>query len=111
MKYEIKEKEIIIKIPASNDGKFRFKTRNKNIDFGESFSTRTINFNENVYLEWQIGYDAVVADVTSGKKETQLKEHTFVGDNKKTKYLYELSELVYEAIKNKLISIDRQNFC
>lgn len=106
MIYEIRDKEIVLKIPASNDGKFRFKTRSNKLMFGESFSTRTINFNEDVYLEWQIGYDAVVADVESGKKDTRLKKHSFVGANKKTKYLYELSELVYDGIKSKLISIE-----
>lgn len=105
MKYEIRDKEIIIKIPASKDGKFRFKTRSEKLMFGESFATRKKNFNENVYLEWQIGYDAVVSDVEKGKKDTKLKEHSFVGANKKTKYLYELSELVHDGIKSKLISI------
>jgi len=102
MNYTIKDREIIIKIPASNDGKFRFKTRSNNLHFGDTFATRDKNFSENVYLEWQISYDATIADVANGKKDTKLKSYTFVGANKKTKYLYELSELVYEGINNSL---------
>lgn len=104
MIYETNSKEIIIKISASNQGKFRFKTRNDKLKFGETFSTRKNNFTENVYLEWQIGYDAVVNDVKNGKKETKLKKRTFIGANKKKKYLYELSELMHEGMKINLIS-------
>jgi hypothetical protein len=105
MNYSVKNKEIVIEIDASNDGKFRFKTRDSNLQFGEIFSTRKNNFNENAYLEWQIGYDAVVSDVKNGNKETRLKNQTFIGANGKEKYLYELSELVYEGMKNNLISV------
>lgn len=106
MNYITKDREIIIKIPASNDGKFRFKTRSDNIQFGDSFATREYNFNENVYLEWQISYDVTVGDVANGKKDTILKSYAFVGANKKKKYLYELSELVYIGISNGLILIE-----
>jgi hypothetical protein len=106
MNYTTKDREIIIKIPASNSGKFRFKTRSNNLKFGDTFSTRDNNFNENVYLEWQISYDATIADMVKGEKDTKLKSYTFVGANKKTKYLYELSELVYEGINNGLILIE-----
>jgi len=106
MNYTTKDREIIIKIPASTYGKFRFKTRSDNLQFGDTFATRKKNFNENVYLEWQISFDATVADVVKGKKDTKLKGLTFVGANRKTKYLYELSELVYEGISNGLILIN-----
>jgi len=76
------------------------------LQFGATFSTRKDNFNENVYLEWQISYDTTVADAIKGKKDTKLKDLTFVGANSKTKYLYELSELVYEGISNGLILVD-----
>jgi len=91
MEYVTDDREIIIKIPATNNGKFRFKTRSNNLKFGDTFSTRNNNFNENVYLEWQISYDATIADVAKGKKDTKLKSYTFVGANKKTKYISELS--------------------
>jgi hypothetical protein len=104
MNYRANNKEIAIKISASNHGKFRFKTRDNNISFGHTFSTRNNNFTEKTYLEWQIGYDATTTDVKNGKKKTNLKKRTFIGDNGKRKYLYELSEFVNEGLKNNLIS-------
>src|SRR3989338_8346313 len=103
MDYKIENDKIILNIRATNDGKFRFKTRESNLNFGETFATRGNNFSEKVYLEWQIGYDAVVSDVEAGKKETKLKDLSFIGANKKVKYPYELSELVFDAIKIGLI--------
>lgn len=107
MDYIAKNKEIIIKISASNSGKFRFKTRKNNLQFGDTFAARTRNFDESVYLEWQIGYDAIITDVVRGKKDTRLKRLTFVGANGKTKYLYELSELIYEGMQAGLVSIEK----
>ena len=98
MNFEIKDNKILVNISATNAGKFQFKTRESNLGFGEIFATRSKNFNEKIYLEWQLGYDATVSDVKTGKKETKLKEFSFIGDNKKEKYPYELSELVYEFI-------------
>lgn len=103
MNYQIEKNQIIIKIRATNAGKFQFKTRKTHLDFGEIFATRTKDFNKTIYLEWQLGYDAIVSDVKSGKKETKLKSFSFIGDNKKEKYPYELSELLYDAIKINLI--------
>lgn len=99
MEYKIDDNKIKLIFPAKNNGKFRFKTRKKSTDFGDSFSTRKLNFNDNVYLEWQIGYDATVLDVSQENKETKLDKISFVGSNGKKKYPYELSELVYESVK------------
>lgn len=107
MNYKTENNKIIIEIPASNDGKFRFKKRKNKLEFGESFSTRTEVFDENVYLEWQIGYDAIVADVQNGVKRTKLNKVSFIGSNGKNKYPYELSELLFEGIYVGLISIKK----
>jgi len=104
MIYEANSKEIIIKIAASNHGKFRFKARDDKMQFGNTVSTRKNNFTKKIYLEWQIGYDATVADVKKRNKKTRLKKRTFIGANGKRKYLYELSELIYEGMKNSLVS-------
>jgi len=109
MDYSIRDNKIFIKIPATNDGKFRFKTRKHNLEFGEIFSTRKINFNNDAYLEWQIGYDATAKEIKDGAKKTILKQLKFVGANKKEKYPYELSELVYFAVKNGLIPTNNLN--
>ena len=106
MDYKIKNKEIHVLIPASNSGKFRIKIRENNLKFGNSFAARKNKFNKNVYLEWQIGYDATEQEIKKNKKETKLKKNTFIAYNKKIKYLYELSELIYAAIKIGLINIE-----
>jgi hypothetical protein len=100
----IKEKNVLLIIPATNDGKFRFKKRKNRLDFGEIFSTRECPFDEQTYLEWQIGYDVPVKDVEDGKKETKLTSKHFVGSNGKTKYPYELSEIFYKAMELELIT-------
>lgn len=104
MDYVTKNKKLIIRIPAKTYQKFRFKTRENNLQFGKTFAARTTNFNENVYLEWQIGYDATVVDVENKKKNTNLSKLAFIGANGKKKYPYELSEFLYKAIEIDLIS-------
>jgi len=104
VEYIINTDDIRIKIPANNSGKYRFKKRGNRLDFGKTFSTRTEVFDNQTYLEWQIGYDVPVKDVEKGKKTTNLLTHTFIGSNKKVKYPYELSELLHAAMKIKLVS-------
>ncbi len=102
--YNCTEKSIEISFSAANDGKFRFKTRDENTAFGKTFAARQNKFGEKVYLEWQIGYDALVEDVKSGKKTTELMQEKFIGSTGKEKYPYELSEILYESIKCGLVS-------
>lgn len=104
MEYIIKEKNIWLIIPAANSGKFRFKKRKSRLDFGETFSTRECLFDEQAYLEWQIGYDVPVKDVEDEGKGTKLNKKSFIGSNGKIKYPYELSEIFWAAIELGLIS-------
>jgi len=90
---------------AKNDGKFRFKKRSNPFDFGLCFSTREFEFDTNTYLEWQIGYDALVSQVKSGEKETSVNIE-FYNDKGQKKYPYELSEILFHAIKVNLITKD-----
>jgi hypothetical protein len=99
------ENSLELSFPSSNDGKFRFKTRDENISFGKTFAARQKPFTDKVYLEWQIGYDALVEDVKSGKKQTKLTQEKFIGSTGKEKYPYELSEILYDLIKCGLISV------
>jgi len=101
--YTCSNNSIEFNFSATNNGKFRFKTRNGDITFGKTFATRQNIFSEKVYLEWQIGYDALVQDVESGKKQTKLTQERFIGSTGKEKYPYELSEIFYESIKCGLI--------
>lgn len=103
--YVCSNNAIELTFSAANDGKFRFKTREKDESFGKTFATRQKAFNEKVYLEWQVGYDAMVEDVKSGKKFSKLIQTTFIGSNGKEKYPYELSELLYESIKCGFVSM------
>jgi hypothetical protein len=112
VKYIIKEKNIQLVIPANNAGKFRFKKRENRLDFGETFSTREGVFDDQTYLEWQIGYDVPVNDVEKGTKGTKLTSKHFIGSNGKKKYPYELSELFYEAMMLEFISKrEVENLC
>ncbi len=103
--YVCTNSSIELTFSAANDGKFRFKTREGETSFGKTFATRQKAFNEKVYLEWQVGYDALVEDVKSGKKFSKLTQATFIGSNGKAKYPYELSEILYQSIKCGLISL------
>jgi len=85
MDLTVKENNILLTIPATNAGKFRFEKRKSKLDFGETFSTRECLFDEQTYLEWQIGYDVPIKDVEDGKKETKLTSKHFVGSNGKEK--------------------------
>jgi hypothetical protein len=92
IKQIIKGEKIVVNIPLVNgSGKTRIKTRPILNDYGVPFSTRSEKFNSSCYVEWQISYDAVVADLEK-LELTSLKDIQFVGANGKTKALYELSE-------------------
>ena len=99
VEYAIKEKCIYLTVAAGNAGKYRFKKRKDRFDFGETFSTRKEQFDEEVYLEWQISYDATVKDVKAGEAKTKLAKKDFIGSNGQRKYPRELSEYFYTAIK------------
>jgi len=104
MDYAIIENDILLTISAANAGKFRFKKRKNRLDFGETFSTRECHFDDQTYLEWQIGYDVPVKEIEKGKKGTKLTSKHFVGSNGKEKYPYELSEIFFKAMELKLIT-------
>lgn len=98
-------RQINLTFEAKNDGKFRFKKRNSPFNFGLCFSTREEEFDTNTYLEWQIGYDALVSQVKKGEKETSVKIE-FTNDKGQKKYPYELSEILYDALRIDLITKD-----
>jgi hypothetical protein len=106
-------KTITVDVPlTTTSGKTRVKQRNSMFDYGLPFASRTNPFNQNNYIEWQIGYDATVPrNVSNFKKEkfknfvnTTLKENYFTGDNGNKKTLYELSEYLYYFVKWEVIS-------
>ncbi len=101
--YTTKNSEILLNIPAAKSFGYRFKKRKNRIEFGKAFATRTDLFDDDSYLEWQIGYDIPMKDVQSGEKKTILKR-TFTSNKGKKKYPYELPEIFYIAMQRNLIT-------
>ena len=101
-------KSIDISIPlTSTSGKTRIKQRNSIFGYGLPFASRQKPFNQKNYIEWQIGYDAVIPKNVNNfaKKDyknfqnTTIKDIFFIGFNGKNKTLYELSEYIYYFTK------------
>ena len=78
---------------TTTSGKIRVKRRSMLNEYGIPVPTRSTNFTQSDYIEWQIGYDVPVKDVTKIAL-TSLPEPVFIGANNKEKALYELSEYV-----------------
>ncbi|GHV19262.1 restriction endonuclease [Planctomycetales bacterium] len=92
-----------IAVPLTKtSGKVRVKQRKLLYEYGLPVATRSTNFALNHYIEWQIGYDAVVADANK-LAQTSLPDCTFIGANGKKKALFELSEYVFHCAKNGLL--------
>ncbi len=86
--------EITVAIPLTKGTeKTRIKKRTILNEYGIPVSTKQEHFSLNCYVEWQIGYDVVVADKEKLERTT-LKEKRFIGANGKEKALYELSEYI-----------------
>lgn len=106
MEITIWDGRLVLKLPSARSGKCHLKAREKNVGFGASFRGRQDPFGDSVYLEWLIGYDAEVQAVKAGDKVTSLTSKTFVGANGKTKYLYELSEILYYSVTAGVVTIN-----
>ena len=103
---DYKNQKIIIEIPLTQPtGKIRIKERQSYTDFGIPVATRQKTFNPNMYVEWQIGYDA---ELNSSKASlSTLKDRDdliFKAYNGKKKVLYELSEYLYYFYKMDVLS-------
>ena len=102
MKIEQTKKGMTVHLPLMTRGKFRCKNRVHCQDFGKSFPSRKEEIGVNSYLEWQIGYDVV--EKNKAKTSLKAKKYRFIGANKKKKYPYELSEILYYMCVNGIIS-------
>ena len=88
------KKEINVLIPLTvPTGKIRIKQRSILNEYGIPFASRTNNFTQSCYVEWQIGYDVIISDKEK-LKESTLQNVNFIGANGKEKALYELSEYI-----------------
>lgn len=99
--FDKENRRILADIPlATHTGKIRIKSRNMFYEYGNPHATRSVPFNQNNYVEWQIGYDL------EEKKNylSSLPEMTFIAYNGKKKALYELSEYLYYFYSWEMIS-------
>lgn len=95
--------EIRVAIPlTATSGKTRVKQRVVLNDYGIPVATCQIPFTQRCYIEWQVGYDAVINDPEK-LSLTSVPDVRFLGANGKTKALYELSEYVFWLAKWNLI--------
>jgi hypothetical protein len=106
-------KKIIVDIPlTTTSGKTRVKERDTIFGYGLPFASRTNSFNQKNYIEWQIGYDAIIPNNTENFTQknyqnyinTTIKDLNFIGSNGKNKTLYELSEYLYYFAKWEVIT-------
>ena len=102
----IKEQEHKIKVPillTTVSGKIRIKNRSILNEYGTPVAARRDGFALSNYVEWQIGYDVVKKEIEK-LAESSLLDTEFIGANKKTKALYELSEYIWYFFKWGIIS-------
>ena len=96
----------LIKMPirlTATQGKIRIKNRSVLNEYGAPVATKRDGFKLSNYVEWQIGYDVVKKD-TKKLAESSLPETEFIGANKKTKALYELSEYIWYFVRQGVIA-------
>jgi hypothetical protein len=99
--YKVGNCSLELSLPSKNKGKFRWKTRENNQDYGNGFATTTTEFTSKSYIEWQIGYDTTI---DNEKKTTILGNMRFVASNGKVKNPYELSEILFLLVRSSLVN-------
>ena len=93
------KKEITVAVPlTTTSGKTRVKKRSILNEYGIPVATCQTEITNSCYIEWQIGYDVVVAEIDK-LSLTTLGDIRFMGANGKEKAFYELSEYVYYLVK------------
>lgn len=86
---------ITINIPLTKaTEKIRIKKRSILNEYGLPVASKKEPFNQSCYVEWQIGYDAVLSDIEKSGKIVHYPDLTFIGANGKNKTLFELSEII-----------------
>ena len=85
---------LLVELPVTSPtGKVRVKRRSHFHEYGEPVATRSKRFSVSDYIEWQIGYDILAKD--GKRKSIGLSGNEFKNSKGKTKFPYELSELLY----------------
>ena len=95
---------LYVRLPLTAiSGKARLKRRTCFSHYGEPFAPSEVPMSLETYMEWQIGYDALVKEVEKGKKETSLMCMSFENYKGEKKYAFELSEVLYYAWERGLV--------
>ena len=102
MEFKFKNNKLFMEFPNKNKGKFRYKKKGKS-ELSRSFSPIESKFEEDIYLEWQIGYDALLSDINKKKHCLIGKKFEFIGANGKKKYPYELSKILWTLVKKNIL--------
>ena len=102
VKIEYDGKNLAVVLPMTRPtGKIRIKTRTFFGEYGNPIAVRQEKINQRCYVEWQIGYDVLAIKDNAGK--TTLSDRTFNNYKGETKYVYELSEILFYSHKLGLI--------
>jgi hypothetical protein len=97
MSLSVNEAEQMLAVPVpltATSGKIRVKRRSMFNEYGVPIAPRQTPLTQDCYIEWQVGYDVVLAE-TEKLANTTLPNKTFVGANGKEKALYELSDWLF----------------
>ena len=93
----VKKDCILMPIPlTTHTGKIRIKERDNIYGYGNPTATKQNPFTLKHYVEWQIGFDS--------RQPNPNIPFTFQNYKGETKYLYELSEVLYYLVKNGAVS-------
>jgi len=100
-KIYVKNKRLIVQLPLTNPtGKIRVKRRDKDLNYGIPISTKKESFTTDDYVEWQISY------ATKNPPNETKVEDIVINDDQ---IGFELTKLLVEAIKLKILSRDDVN--
>ena len=108
MDYTVRDNVIEIHLPITYPtGMARVKRRNSLSELGIPVATRQTPIVKECYVEWQIAYDTLEATKsTSGVSFNRLK---IVDGSSQTKYLYELSDYLWDSLHVGMITPETVN--
>ena len=98
------EMKVVLPLTAHR-GKIRLKRRSAFYGYGMPFFGRSNKIGIDCYLEWQIGYDIEATE--ENKSQTSLNDKSFVASNGKSKYAYELGEILFHAVNKGYVSLEQ----
>ena len=106
MTYTVQNSTIQVKLPVTHPtGMVRVKKRQNIFNVGAPVATRQNEFSEDLYLEWQIAYDT--KDIHKSVQKILFIRYKLNDEFKERRATYELSDLLYEAIKLDILPGER----